>query len=337
MCLSIIIPVYNVAEYLPKCLDSLVCQDLTDCEILLIDDGSTDGRSGAICDEYADKYPMLIRVIHQENGGLGAARNAGLAIAVGEYVLFIDSDDYVAPQMIDTLRPQMERGTDIVFFGFLIVQNNEVVSLPSYERCRSAVCLEEAPERLLETPSAWNKLWKRSLFTDNGIWFPPRLWYEDMATTPKLLACAETIASIPDDLYFYVLRDGSITRNRNVRRNLEIITAMRESVDWFRTAGLFDRYHKEFEALTVRNVLLDASVRVLKMEGTGEERERTEVLKELRRFTDRTFPDWPRNPYRKELPFKRRVVLVLLRLRCFRAVRLIFRLSDRRRKGEYKI
>ena len=122
MKISIVVPVYNVKDYLPKCIDSILVQDCSDCEIILVDDGSTDGESGAICDRYAQAHPDLIRAIHKPNGGLGDARNVGQAHATGEYILFLDSDDYIAE---DTLEKLKEQGFDITL---LDVHANGVVT-----------------------------------------------------------------------------------------------------------------------------------------------------------------------------------------------------------------
>ena len=103
MIFSVVIPVYNVKDYLPKCIDSVLAQDFTDYEVILIDDGSTDGESGAICDRYAAAHPERIRAIHKPNGGVGEARNVGIEAAQGEYLIFIDSDDYIAPGMFRVL------------------------------------------------------------------------------------------------------------------------------------------------------------------------------------------------------------------------------------------
>ena len=107
MIFSVVIPVYNVKDYLPKCIDSVLAQDFEDYEVILIDDGSTDGESGAICDRYAAAHPERIRAIHKPNGGVGEARNVGIEAAQGEYLIFIDSDDYIAPNMFR--RPLRQR------------------------------------------------------------------------------------------------------------------------------------------------------------------------------------------------------------------------------------
>ena len=114
MIFSVVIPVYNVKDYLPKCIDSVLAQDFEDYEVILIDDGSTDGESGAICDRYAAAHPERIRAIHKPNGGVGEARNVGIEAAQGEYLIFIDSDDYIAPDMFRVLADAVARfGSDI--------------------------------------------------------------------------------------------------------------------------------------------------------------------------------------------------------------------------------
>ena len=118
MIFSVVIPVYNVKDYLPKCIDSVLAQDFEDYEVILIDDGSTDGESGAICDRYAAAHPERIRAIHKPNGGVGEARNVGIEAAQGEYLIFIDSDDYIAPNMFRVLADAVARfGSDIIGFG----------------------------------------------------------------------------------------------------------------------------------------------------------------------------------------------------------------------------
>ena len=115
MKISIVIPVYNVREYLSGCMASVLANDLSDCEIILVDDGATDD-SGTLCDEFAAAHPDRIRVIHQENGGLGAARNTGLEAAEGEYLLFLDSDDSLAPGALEEMLALDLQGADLCVF-----------------------------------------------------------------------------------------------------------------------------------------------------------------------------------------------------------------------------
>ena len=324
MKLSIVVPVYNVAEYLPKCVDSLMAQELADCEILLVDDGSTDGKSGALCDGYAAAHPEVIRVLHKPNGGLGDARNAGLAAAAGEYVLFVDSDDYLAPDTVRTLRPFMEQGIDLTVFGYLVDSGGTITRPPEDRLPLGQVTdLAHFPELLLASPNAWDKLWRRALFLEHGIRYPERIWYEDLATTGKLLAVARTITATDAELYYYVVREGSITRNADTSRNLEIIDAVERLRTWFssETDGRFDT---ELEAVAVKHLLLTASVRVLRTDC------RSPVLRELREYMERTFPRWADNPRVRQFPRRHRLLLALLQRRQYRMIRWLFMIKDGR-------
>ena len=325
MKLSIVIPVYNIAAYLPRCVKSLLIQDLKDCEILLVDDGSTDGESGQLCDRFAADYPDLIRAIHKPNGGPGDARNVGLEEATGEYILFIDSDDYVSPDMVHTLWPYMDKGIDVIIFGYL-VDTEGVVSRPPEDRLplEQVTDLSHFPELLLAAPSAWNKLWHRSLFLEKGIRYPKRIWYEDLATTGTLLAVAESITAIDAELYYYVAREGSITRNTDTARNLEIIDAMERLRNWF-ALNAAGKYKTELEAVAAKHVLLTTSIRALRS-GDWET-----VLTELQNYMNRMFPTWADNPQVQQFPLRYRLLLALLRWRRFRLVRMLFIIKDRRR------
>ncbi|MBQ9269364.1 MAG: glycosyltransferase [Oscillospiraceae bacterium] len=331
MKLSIVVPVYNVAEYLPKCVDSLLAQELTDCEILLVDDGSTDGKSGTLCDRYAAAHPEVIRVIHKPNGGLGDARNAGLSAAAGEYVLFVDSDDYLAPDTVRTLWPFMERGIDVTVFGCLVDSGGTITRPPEDRLPLGQVTdLAHFPELLLAFPSACNKLWRRTLFLEHGIRYPERVWYEDLATTGKLLAAAQTITAVDADLYYYVVREGSITRNSSAWRNQEIIDAVKNITEWYRANGIDQQYWKELEALSIIHVYLSASVRVIKIrcKDVAEKKTNRQIIHMLLAETERNHPAWHNNSYIRFLSKRHRIVLELLRYRQFWAIDLIFRVRN---------
>jgi len=211
--ISVIVPVYNVEPYLRKCLDSIVGQTYRDLEILVIDDGSTDG-SGAICDEYIQDG--RVRVFHTENRGLSAARNLGLDNATGDWIGFVDSDDWIEPDMYEVLlRKAEETGADIVECGYYNEYPNEIV-----ERGRKELMLSgnDALEMLLKgnlSNSVWNKLWKKRCFAT--IRYPIGRIYEDVATTYLVFYSAKSICSISDCKYHYYWRPSSLSRRRDMR------------------------------------------------------------------------------------------------------------------------
>ncbi len=323
MMISVIIPVYNVEAYLPRCLDSVLKNDLEDCEIILIDDGATD-HSGEICDEYAKRYADRIRVVHQTNGGLGAARNTGIEAAVGDWFLFLDSDDTIAPETLAVLKNTV-RTPGVQVVGFQFCSDDGAGSLTPgavrFPPTDKPFALKDRPDYLLELPSAALRLWNRSLFADTGIWFPSRVWYEDIRTTTKLLGLATGIIVLPDRFYHYLQRQGSIMSNQNLDRNREILEAFEDILGWYRENGLLPQFQKELTALTVEHVLLAASVRVARVDP------RHPLLPELRAYTDKTFPDWTSNPYLRELSKPKALVLRLIRGRQYKLLSLLFRLK----------
>ena len=160
MLFSVIVPVYNVADYLPKCMDALLRQTCNSWEIILVDDGSTDGRSGALCDEYAAMHPTLVRVIHQDNGGLGAARNAGIAVANGDYLFFVDSDDWIADDTLYRLTQEIEQTHADMYSPFamclttarLLPSQDPPGAIRAYARCRiRRICFWIRPARASES------------------------------------------------------------------------------------------------------------------------------------------------------------------------------------------
>lgn len=209
--ISVIVPVYKVEPYLGKCLDSIIGQTYHILEIILIDDGSPD-RCGEICDEYAAKDPR-IHVIHQQNAGLSAARNAGLDIASGDYIMFVDSDDWVEKNTCETvLMIAQQQQADIVCYGYNEVSSSGKI-LKSLKGISGEIDKVEILNGIISGRSflrdySWNKFCYRKLFDD--VRFPVGRLYEDIGTTYKLLHHAKKVWMVETVLYNYVSRDGSI-------------------------------------------------------------------------------------------------------------------------------
>ncbi len=319
MLFSLVIPVYNVAEYLQKCMDSVLENDLTDCEILLIDDGSTDGICPKMCDEFETQYPSLVRVIHQENKGLGGARNTGLDAAKGDYILFLDSDDCLTNHCIASLKTIVkEHHPDIVSFSFAKTYGNGACENFAANTVESQMpfTLAQKPEMLLSLPSAWCRLWKRELFLRTEIRFPDRVWYEDIRTTPKLFTAAKSIYSTNDCYYLYLQRQGSIMNSASLERNREIIEAFVDIVTWFQAGGLYDRYAPQLTHLAVEHLFLTASVRVARQDP------KHPLLKEFSSFVQENFPQ-----YRDTFPQfskKHRLLLSLIEGGHYNMVKTLF-------------
>ena len=321
---SVIIPVYNVAAYLERCVRSVLANDCESTEVLLIDDGSTDGESGPLCDRLARENPRYLRVIHQKNRGLGGARNTGLEEARGDYCLFVDSDDYIAPDTLGILRREIERtNADVICFQAIQDLEGKLNPLTVSQVREGCFTLEAAPDQLLDLPAACTKAWRRELFAVQDIRFPEGVWYEDIRTTTKLLAAANGIVTLPDRLYYYVVRSGSIMRSDNVERNREILEAFDDILSWFSSRGLRHRYARELEQLAVDHILIAASVRVVRAD------RHSPLLTELREYVERHFPDYRANPYLRRLPWTKRLAYKLVCRKQYGLLALLFAIKDK--------
>lgn len=319
--LSVIIPVYNVEKYIAKCLDSVVCCDGADYEIIVVNDGSTDS-SGRLAEAYAEKYPQLVRVISTPNRGLGPARNLGIAQAQGEYVFCIDSDDYLIEGGMRAILDTVERGSDIVLFDAVSVREDgsELWYIPGSKRTER-LTLDEYPGLLLEIPNVWNKVVRRSLYTDNGIEFPA-IWFEDLATMLRLYSFARSVEYLPEPLYRYVQRPQSITNSKKTARNAEIITALDELIGFYRERGEYDRLHDELEYLAFHSQFLTASIRVNLAD------RRSPLQDRLIDDYVTKFPDYEDNPYLRTMPLRHRLLAKLLKKRRYLAVHLLMKLNN---------
>jgi len=233
--ISIIIPVYRVEPYLRECLDSVLGQTYRNLEIILVDDGSPD-NCGAICDEYAAR-DKRIRVIHKKNGGLASARNAGLEMASGEWIGWVDSDDAVHSSFVETLYSAcVDLKAEISMCGFSTDRGQMGAGSPA-PRFYSGYEMNEALS--WDGSGAfgviWNKLYATKLF--EGIRFPVGRTHEDEATVYRLLWKAERCAVLERRLYFYRQRPGSIVNSPFSERNMDAARAYRERIRFYEAHG----------------------------------------------------------------------------------------------------
>ena len=222
---SVIVPIYNVEKYLEKCLDSLVNQTLKDIEIILVNDGSTD-NSGQIAKKYANKYKDKIIYLEKENGGLSDARNYGLEYVKGDYISFVDSDDYISKNLYSELVKYMEKDYDMIKFGILTVdlKNNKIIENKSQQFENKTG--EEAFDILYKTDKmtevAWGYLYKASFWKENNFKYSINMYHEDFGLTPLVILKAKKVASTNILGYYYVQSDKSITRNSDENKKLKM-------------------------------------------------------------------------------------------------------------------
>lgn len=233
---SVIVPIYNVEQYLAKCINSIISQTYDNIEIILVDDGSTD-MCPLICDNYA-KIDERIIVIHKANGGLSDARNAGIELASGDYITLIDSDDYIAKDYIETLRNFIKKNNaDISICDFATFNDKGFIKLANKSSFYSKVyTAEQALEcALLGRPflfSAWGKMYKKHLF--NEIRYPKDKIFEDLGTTYKLFDKCKVITFINVKLYYYYIRNNSISYSRFSYKKMDMLYFAKELNEFIR-------------------------------------------------------------------------------------------------------
>lgn len=230
--ISVVVPIYKVEKYLKRCIDSILNQTYKRIEIILVDDGSPD-KCGEICDEYANK-DNRVRVIHKINGGLSDARNCGIEIARGDYIIFVDSDDYIHEQMCEKLLYySINYKADIVSCNFSYVYDNKVEE--NKMSIKEKIFLDSGRNILkkyffnysVDLNVVWNKIYKKEIFfTSEKIFFPKNKYYEDNFTVYKLYNKAKNIVLLNESLYFYVKRENAITDSfslKHLKDSLEYI------------------------------------------------------------------------------------------------------------------
>lgn len=219
--ISVIIPGYNVAKYIRQCLDSIVNQSFKNIQVIMVDDGSPDIETGLIMDEYAAKYKNF-EVVHQKNMGLGAARNTGVRYAKGEYIAFVDSDDYLSLDAYEKMYGMAERThSDIIIGG--VNRFNSKKNIKSWLHSKAIIDTAEKSHitknpALLYDTTAWNKLYKKSFWDKHQLTFPEGMLYEDIPVTIPAHFLAESVDIVEDTVYYWRMResdDGSITQNRS--------------------------------------------------------------------------------------------------------------------------
>lgn len=238
---SIVVPVYNIKEYLPACVKSLLGQSCADLEIILVDDGSTDG-SAQLCDMYAAKDPRVV-VIHKENGGLSSARNAGLDIARGAWLLFVDGDDYLCENAVQLLLEAVKGHEDADFIQFLYRETDGTWQ-PEWQNTERQICTR-VPEffgRLYDrggvAASSCTKLFRRTVF--DRLRFREGLHHEDEELMTRLLPTCHKVVYTQLVLYGYVTRQGSIVRSGFSPKSMDVFVVLEERVRALETLGFGD-------------------------------------------------------------------------------------------------
>ena len=282
---SVIVPVYNVEEYLDKCLDSLVNQTLNDIEFIIVNDGTTDNSEQIIL-KYKEKYPSKIVYLKKENGGLSDARNFGMPYAKGDYIAFLDSDDYVELDTYEKLYNRaIQTDADMVECDFYWEYSDKKI------HDTSANYKDESDMYANARVVAWNKLYKKDLIINSGIKFPKGLRYEDLEFFYKILPQLKKIELINEPLIHYVQRDDSITYVQN-EKTADIFAILDNIINYYKWINLYNEYNQELEYMYVRILFGSSFKRMLNIK---DKETRRKLLMDSYFKAFENFPDWKSN------------------------------------------
>lgn len=291
MKLSVIIPCYNVEKYLSKCIDSVIDNHLEDLEIILVNDGSKDNTINIIND-YKNKYPNIIEVIDQKNQGLSMARNAGIEKATGDYITFLDSDDYVDNDFYRKLMDKVkEYQYDIVVADvkMIYIDHDIIVNLGIEKDCKT----KEEVKELMPTlyPAACNKIYRKEFIKE--FKFKKGVWFEDVEFLYKIFPNIESIGLVKDTYYNYLQREGSITYVYN-EKLYDFAYNLNGVIDYYKEKNLYDDYKHEIEYVYVRYLFATFIKRLAKSKNKKEFNKGFNFVMESVR---EKFPNYKKNKY----------------------------------------
>lgn len=296
--ISIIVPVYNTEKYIVKCIQSLVNQTLQEIEIIIVNDGSTD-NSLLMIEDLIKKNSKKIKVVSKANGGLSDARNYGMKYALGEYITFLDSDDYVENNLYEELYSASNNGSK------RIVECNFWYEYPTKQVVDLKKEYTDIKDYLLNgRVVAWNKIYKRDWISSLGVQFPYGLYYEDIgfffSIVPNLNSI-DDVALVTQPLIHYVQRGGSIS-NTHGEKVIDAIRSYQYGIYYLAKNKLFNEYKEEIEFRCVKQMLLTFPVRkIIKIKDKGV---RKHILSQLWDEIEVVFPNWKKNKYLQLLNIK---------------------------------
>lgn len=282
---SIIVPVYNVYNYLDRCLKSIKEQTLKDIEVIIVNDGTPDTSQ-----EIIDKYTAIdsrFKGYIKENGGLSDARNYGMTKARGEYIAFVDSDDYIEEDMYELMyNKAKENDSDIVECDFTWDYPNKVIEDKTSVKENLLIDVRVV---------AWNKIYKRKFIEKTGIKFTKGVRYEDVDWCYKLLANVSTFSSVHKCLYHYIQRNNSIANTQNERVR-DIFTVLNNTIFYYKEKGIYDKFKDELEYIYMRYIFGSSFKRVVKIK---DKTLRKQILDESYNNLLSNFPNYKDNKYLK--------------------------------------
>jgi len=318
--ITVIVPVYNTAQYLTKCVDSILAQTWQNLEVFLVDDGSSDS-SAEIIKGYQQKHPQIIKTIFQKNAGQGSARNAALDLMTGDFVVFVDSDDWVLPDMLTAMHQNLvETNSDVVTCNYQTV--NEIGEITGLHSC-GEIC--EQGQNIKDDYSlvfvleahVTSKLFKSALFS-NSYRFPVGIWYEDLAILPSILSSCQRISKVPVYFYQYFKRDGTTTTTYSLKV-LDALLATDHIEQLFKAENKFQIY-KDYIFSYQHRIFYLTSLRVAFNEDAVERKQGYKVLEQY--LDQHKYLLYMKDYFKKDI-FITKAVMSVVFLRAGRAIYLL--------------
>ena len=287
---SIIVPFYNVEGYIEKCLDTLVNQTLKDIEIILVNDGSTD-RSIEIVNKFLRRYPEKLVYLEKENGGLSDARNYAIPYTKGEYIAFLDSDDYVEKYMYEEMYNMAKKENSDM------VECNFYWEYPDKQKEDIRTIYHGKNEMIVKIRVvAWNKLIKREILEKSEVRFPKGYRYEDTEFTYKLIPYIEKVSFLKKPCIHYVQREGSISNSQN-ERTKEIFDVLDHVIEYYKEKDIYEKYQEELEYIYVRYAFCSSLLRIVKIK---DDNLQEKLLNLTWDNVNTKFPNWKNNEILKK-------------------------------------
>lgn len=282
---SVIVPVYNVEKYIRKCLETLMEQTMQEIEIIIVNDGTKD-NSMNIVREFVEKYPEKIVVLEKKNGGLSDARNYAIPYAKGEYIAFLDSDDYVEKTIYEEMYEIAKKeNSDMVECDFYWEYPNKIKKDVGEKYHNKKEMLEKV--RVV----AWNKLIKREILEKTQITFPVGYRYEDVEFTYKLIPYLKKVSFLKKPCVHYVQREGSISNSQN-ERTKEIFEILEHVIEFYKEKGFYEEYQEQLEYVYARFLFCSSFLRMVKIQ---DKNIRKDLLNQTWENVNQKFPNWKKN------------------------------------------
>lgn len=306
--ITIVIACYNVEKYIAECIQSIQKQTYPHFEVLLVDDGSTDQTATIIQEEI--KEDKRFHYYYKENGGVSSARNYGLDRAKGEYISFIDSDDYLEDTYLENLYQEIqEKNVDFTICSIKRIYPNKV----TYHH------MTKEDVYLAKFPAMWNKLCKLSLLKDNKIRFPENIWYEDLLVGAEVFISAKSFSIVDEFLHNYRQQEGSLVRRAD-DRIFDIYQIMEEIKSFAKKKRIYQKYRQNIEFMNLYHILIGTTYRA-----SFHQHFSKEMIQEICEHVEKEYPNWYQNRYISTLPISYRTYLYIIHKKYYTLLKFLLK------------